>query len=228
MSEETWDDEPAKEKVHRGRTWADVFVGTSYLMAGLIFLIVAGALAYWLFGSIPNWFFIAIGGSLLFIPFLMERAKDGSDLFIVCDEPFKLTEYRVGRRTGLDIDGKGIQFISSSGVYRTYLNSLDVETMTAKGSPFAGFTQLDQMRDLTTLQRVIETLEATLKENRISSQEVGIEVEKQSIEIVDWALKTIYGAIVPTEISKAFGVDESKVDVGIEPGIETIDIEVLD
>ena len=84
------------------------------------------------------------------------------------------------------------------------------------------------MRDLTTLDRVIETLEETLKENRISSQEVGIEVEKQSIEIVDWALKTIYGAIVPTEISKAFGVDESVVDVGIEPGIETIDIEVFD
>lgn len=207
---------------HRGRTWADVFVGTSYLAAGLLFLVVAAILAYWIFGKVPSWFFIAIGGSVLFIPFLMERAKDGSELFIVCDEPFRLTEYRVGRRTGLDIEGKGIQFISKSGVYRTYLNSLDIETMTAKGSPFAGFTQLDQMRDLTTLQRVIQTLEDTLKENRISSQEVGIEVEKQSIQIVDWALRTIYGAIVPTEVSEAFGVEEEKQN------LEPMDIEVID
>jgi len=204
----------------KGRTWADVFVSTSYLAAGLVFLVLAGGLAYWIFGSIPSWFFISIIGSLLFIPFLMERAKDGSDLFIVCDEPFRLTEYRIGRRTGLEIEGKGIQFVSKSGVYRTYVNSLDVETMKAKGSSFAEFTQLDQMRDLTTLQRVIKTLEDTLREGRISSQEVGIEVEKQSIHIVDWALKTIYGAIIPTEVSEAFGIDEEKET------LETIDIEV--
>lgn len=220
MSEENED--IGQNTPNRGRTWADVFVGTSYLAAGVVFLAIAGGLAWWIFGSIPSWFFISILGSLLFIPFLMERAKDGSDLFIVCDEPFRLTEYRVGRRTGLDIEGKGIQFISKSGVYRTYLNSLDVETMTAKGSPFAGFTQLDQMRDLTTLQRVITTLEETLKENRISSQEVGIEVEKQSIQIVDWALKTIYGAIVPTEVSEAFGVKEEK------EYLDPIDVEVID
>jgi len=35
-------------------------------------------------------------------------------------------------------------------------------------------------------------------------------VEKQSIEIVDWALKTIYGAIIPTEVSEAFGIDDEK------------------
>lgn len=227
MNEENFQEHENIEKIHRGRTWADVFVGTSYLMAGLIFLIIAGALAYWIFGSIPNWFFIAIGGSVLFIPFLMDRAKDGSELFIVCDEPFKLTEYRVGRRTGLDIEGKGIQFISNSGVYRTYVNSLDIETMTAIGSPFAEFTQLDQMRDLTTLERVIKTLEATLKENRISSQEVGIEVEKQSIQIVDWALRTIYGAIIPSEVSEAFGVEAKNetidVDEILEPPMEDFD-----
>lgn len=224
MSEE---DEPAVSEVKTGRTWADVFVGTSYLAAGVLFLVVAGALAWFIFGKIPNWFLIAIGGSLLFIPFLMDRAKDGADLFIVCDEPFRMTEYRIGRRTGIDIEGKGIQFISKSGVYRTYLTDFDVETMTGKGSPFAGFTQLDQMRDLSTLERVIQTLEATLKENRISSQEVGIEVEKQSIEIVDWALKTIYGAIVPTEISESFGLKSDPVAVDVETVFETLDPEEL-
>ena len=33
-------------------------------------------------------------------------------------------------------------------------------------------------------------------------------MEKQSIEIVDWALKTIYGAIIPSEVSEAFGIEE--------------------
>jgi hypothetical protein len=204
----------------KGRTWADVFVSTTYIAAGGLFLLVSGVIAYFLFGKIPTWFFISIAGSLLFIPFLMERAKDGSELFIVVDDPYRLTEYRIGKKTGLDIDGRGIQFISKSGVYRTYLTDLDVETMTAKGSLFAEASQLDQMRDLTTLQRVIDTLEDTLRENRISSQEVGIEVEKQSIHIVDWALKTIYGAIIPTEVSEAFGIDEEKET------LETIDIEV--
>ena len=204
----------------KGRTWADVFVSTTYIAAGGLFLLVSAVIAYFVFGKIPTWFFISIGGSLLFIPFLFERAKDGSELFIVCDDPYRLTEYRIGRRTGLDIDGRGIQFASKSGVYRTYLTDLDVETMTAKGSIFAEASQLDQMRDLTTLQRVIDTLEETLKENRISSQEVGIEVEKQSIHIVDWALKTIYGAIIPTEVSEAFGIDEEK------ESLEAIDIEV--
>ena len=49
-------------------------------------------------------------------------------------------------------------------------------------------------------------MEETLRETRISKQTVGIEVEKQSKIIVDWALKTIYGSIIPTEISEIFGV----------------------
>ena len=42
-------------------------------------------------------FYISIFGSLAFIPFLMDRAKEGSELFLVTDGPLKLTEYRVGR-----------------------------------------------------------------------------------------------------------------------------------
>jgi hypothetical protein len=57
-------------------------------------------------------------------------------------------------------------------------------------------------------------LENNLKESRISAQTVGIEVEKKSIEIVDWALKTIYGSMIPTEVSEAFGVEsDDKLDL---------------
>jgi hypothetical protein len=67
---------------------------------------------------------------------------------------------------------------------------------------------------------MVEMLQSTLKETRISSQTVGVEVEKQSIEIVDWALKTIYGAIIPTEITEAFGVKEDSIQMEFDETIE--------
>lgn len=211
----------------RGRTWADVFVGATYITGAIIFLILLGAAIYFFLGDLPSWFFLSIIASLIFVPFLMERAKDGSELFIVSNEPFKLTEYRIGRRVGLEIEGNGVQFQSRSGIYRTFLRDLDIESKKAKGSPFGGLTQIDQVRDMNTLERAVKGLEETLKESRISSQEVGVAVEKQSIEIVDWALKTIYGAIIPTEISEAFGIEEKKEVLDVEEILEPI-IEGLD
>lgn len=198
------------------RTWADVFVSSTYIAAGFIFLIILAIGSYFILGKIPDWFFISILGSLLFIPFLQERAKDGAELFIVTDEPFKLTEYRIGKNVGLEIDGIGTRFQSESGISRIILKNLDRETLKAKGTAFGGLTPIDQVRDLTTLQKVTEMLENTLKESRISAQTVGVEVEKQSIEIVDWALKTIYGSIIPTEISEAFGVEEKSKELDVE------------
>lgn len=211
-----------------GRTWADVFVNASYIAGGLFFLVVMGIAAYFILGEIPTWFFIAILTSLIFIPFLSERAKDGADLILIADEPFKLTEYRIGRRVGLEIEGNGVQFQSRSGVYRTILTQFDPKTKTGKGSAFAELTPIDQVRDMTTLQRVIKGLEDTLRESRVSSQEVGIAVERQSIEIVDWALKTIYGAIVPTEISEAFGIKETKEEISLEAIKEATEPEWVD
>ena len=198
------------------RTWADVFVSTTYMTAGLIFLVILAIGSYFILGKIPGWFWISIFGSFLFIPFLQERAKDGAELFLIADEPFKLTEYRIGKNVGLDIEGIGTRFQSESGVSRIILTELDKETMRGKGSAFGGLTPIDQVRDLTTLQKLTDMLEETLKETRISAQTVGVEVEKQSIEIVDWALKTIYGSIIPTEISESFGIEEEEKELEVE------------
>ena len=177
---------------------------------------------YFYLGSIPDWFFISIIGSLLFIPFLQQRAKEGAELFLIADQPFKLTEYRIGKNVGLEIEGIGTRMQSESGVSRIILNSLDKDTMKAKGSAFGSLTPIDQIRDLTTLDKLTKMLEDTLKESRISAQTVGIEVEKQSIEIVDWALKTIYGSIIPTEISESFGLDEKDADLDVKPETDGI------
>jgi hypothetical protein len=64
-------------------------------------------------------------------------------------------------------------------------------------------------------------------ESRVSAQTVGIEVEKQSIEIVDWALKTIYGAIIPTEVSEAFGIEEKENRLEVDVGLDTIEVEEI-
>lgn len=218
MDTETESFEYKSSSMAKRRTWADVFVSTTYITAGLIFLVILGIGSYFVLGSIPGWFWISILGSFLFIPFLNERAKDGAELFLITDAPFKLTEYRIGKNVGLEIDGIGTRFQSESGVSRIILTDLDKENMIAKGSAFGGLTPIDQIRDLTTLDKLTEMLEKTLKESRISAQTVGIEVEKQSIEIVDWALRTIYGSIIPTEISESFGLEteEKELDVDLE------------
>ena len=197
------------------RTWADVFVSTTYITGGLIFLVILAIGAYFVFGKIPGWFWISIFGSFLFIPFLQERAKDGAELFLVSPAPFQLTEFRIGKNVGLEIDGIGTRFQSESGVSRIILTELNKETMEGKGSAFGGLTPIDQVRDLNTLQILTEMLENTLKESRISAQTVGVEVEKQSIQIVDWALKTIYGSIIPTEISESFGFHEEEAEINV-------------
>lgn len=204
------------------RTWADVFVSSTYVGAGLLFLLCIAVFTYFYLGTIPDWFWISIIGSLIFIPFLNERAKDGAELFIIANEPFKLTEFRIGKNVGLEIEGIGTRFQSESGVSRIILRDLDKETMKAKGSAFGSLTPIDQVRDLTTLQKLTDMLEKTLKESRISAQTIGIEVEKQSIEIVDWALKTIYGSIIPTEISESFGIDEKDGELDVELETDSI------
>lgn len=207
MTEDTILEDPKYS--NRGRTWADVFVGTAYITTGILFILAMGICVYLYFNKIPNWFFISLIMSFIFVPFLNERAKDGTELFLIADEPFKLTEYRIGKRVPIEIEGIGTRFQSKSGCSRIILNDLDVDSKKAKGSAFGSLTPIDQVRDLTTLQKLTDMLEKTLKESRISAQTVGVEVEKKSIEIVDWALKTIYGSMIPTEVSEAFGVDTS-------------------
>lgn len=198
-----------------GRTWADVFAQTSYLFAGFFFLVIAAIIIYFVFDRMPQWFFWSVAGSLIFIPFLIERAKEKSNLFVILDEPMKMSEYRVGKKYNFKLEGNPVRLTSKTGIVRSLLMDFDNEKRLAKALPFAELTPLDQMRELKTNLRLSTMFEEHLRETRISSQEVGIAVEKQSIEIVDWALKTIYGAIIPTEISEAFGIKDEKATLEV-------------
>jgi len=192
-----------------GRTFWDIAVGGSYILGGLLSIVIIGLFIYFWLDEVPTWFFISIGSSIFFIPFLMDRAKEDADLFLVADEAFSLTEYRIGRKYDLNIEGQGTMFSSKSGTYRTVLSDLDLENRYAVGSPFGELTQIDQVRDMNTLLNLSEILEETLREQRQNAQVVGVAVERQAKEIVDWALRVIQGALIPTEVEELFGIDES-------------------
>lgn len=218
------DDNP---KIQRyGRTWADVFASTSYILAATIFLIITGLIIYFIFDRIPQWFLLSILGSLIFIPFLMDRAKEKADFVVILDKPMKMTEYRVGRKYNYNLIGNPVLLTSNSGIKRTLLMEFDKNTNIAKALPFAELTPLDQMRDMNTNLNLAKMFEENLRDQRISKQTVGIEVEKQSREIVDWALKVLYGSIIPTELEDIYDTKEYKdfiVDTEIDPFDETMD-----
>ena len=187
-----------------GRTWADVFAQTSYLIAGLIFLVIVGVIVFFLFDRLPQWFFLSVIGSAVFIPFLMERAKEKADLVCVMDEPMKFTEYRIGRKYEYEMYGNPVFLSSRSGVIRMMLMDFDVKNSIAKALPFAELTPLDQMRELNTNLNLSEMFEEHLRETRMSKQMIGIEVEKKSTDIVEWALNVLYGSIIPTELEEIY------------------------
>ena len=202
-----------------GRTWADVTIGASYILFTIAALAAAGGLLYLFLGNIPQWFIISVVVSFGSIPFITERIKADCEEYIVSHDPFNLTILSVGKKAALKVEGVPTLFSSDSGYIRKMVTHFDRDTLTVKASNFGDFSQIDQVRDMSTLQRLHDKLMALLKEDRLTAQTLGIEVEYQSREIVDWALKTIYGSIIPTEVSEAFGIDSDKA-----PDLEESDI----
>jgi len=202
-----------------GRTWADVTIGASYILFTIAALAAAGGLLYLFLGNIPQWFIISVVVSFGSIPFITERIKADCEEYIVSHDPFNLTILSVGKKAALNVEGVPTLFSSDSGYIRKMVTHFDRDTLTVKASNFGDFSQIDQVRDMSTLQRLHDKLMALLKEDRLTAQTLGIEVEYQSREIVDWALKTIYGSIIPTEVSEAFGIDSDK-----GPDLEESDI----
>lgn len=212
-----------------GRSFWDLVIGGSYVVTGLVILIIIGIFMWLWLGKIPSWFYISVVSSFLFIPFLLERAKEDAELFMIIDEPFSLTEYRIGRKYGLSIAGNGTVFQSNSGVQRMLLTDFDQVNKIGYGSSFGELSQIDQIRDMNTLNHLSEILEQTLRESRENTQTLGVAVEMQAKEIVDWALKIIQGSLIPHEVSELFGIDNNEnndevltdelMDVEIEEGV---------
>ena len=125
-----------------GRTWVDFLTSTGGL---ILLVIIIGCLLY--FGwdyveLIPMWVWPALFLTpIVWTPFLMSRARDDTQLLIVSDGPQMLTEYRVGKRVQLEIDGAVLPFSSRTGTVRNLLTEFDPSTRKGKGSALAEFNQ---------------------------------------------------------------------------------------
>lgn len=191
-----------------GRTWVDLLVYFILLMVviGLVIVFASGGLS--VLNRVPLWLIVAVGMSLVWIPFLMARAKEDARLIIVVDSPTRLTEYRVGKTYPLDIDGGGISFSSKSGTPRLILTELDIENSKAKGSALEGFTTFDYIRDMTTLQRLSAKFRDYLIEDRVTKETLGLNVEEKVQEYSSTWLDLMYGSIDPNQFKNILDEEE--------------------
>ena len=190
-----------------GRTWADIFNNGIILFSAVLFLSIAGWFGWFGFvKSIPLWIFASIGMSVIFIPFLIQRAKDDSHLVIVVNEALKLTEYRIGKRYNWKIQGEPLNYTSESGTRRLLITDFNTDTGEAKGSALADFTQFDLARDLGVFTRLSKAFSEHLREERVTKESVAVEVEKRVSEIASRYLGIIYGTLEPTEIESALNI----------------------
>lgn len=190
-----------------GRTWADVFSNGVVLFSILAFLLIAGWFGWFsILASIPLWVFVSIGSTGMFVPFLIQRAKDDAHIVMVVDGPLRMTEYRVGKRYNWDIEGQGLPFTSSTGTKRILVTDFDKETGKAKGSKLAEFTQFDLARDLGVFTRLSESFSDHLREERVTNETVAIEVERRVSEVASRYLGILYGSLEPTEIEAALNI----------------------
>ena len=191
-----------------GRTWVDLLVYFILLMVviGLVIVFASGGLS--VLNRVPLWLIVAVGMSLVWIPFLMARAKEDARLIIVVDSLTRLTEYRVGKTYPLDIDGGGISFSSKSGTPRLILTELDIENSKAKGSALEGFTTFDYIRDMTTLQRLSAKFRDYLIEDRVTKETLGLNVEEKVQEYSSTWLDLMYGSIDPNQFKNILDEEE--------------------
>lgn len=208
-----------------GRTWADVFSNGVFIFSALGFLLIAGWFGWFSFlGVIPLWVFYSVGMSVIFLPFLVKRAKDDAHLVIVIDGDMKLTEYRIGKRYDWNIDGEPLNFTSNSGTRRMVITDLDVETGQAKGSALAGFTQFDLARDMGVFSRLSKAFSEHLAEERVTKEAIAVEVERRVNTIAQRYIGLLYGTLEPTELESALNVKPETKKAPIEMDIG----EVLD
>lgn len=194
--------EPLHYEQKYGRTWADVFSSGIFWLGMVVVLVVL----YFIFRdfkiSIPTWIFVSIGASFLFIPFLINRAREDANLLVVVSDSDTLTEYRIGRRYPFNIEGSPLIFTSETGVQRIVLTDLEKTENSVIGysSELAEFSTFDYIRDTSTLRRLSQAFTEHLRGERLTQEMVALQVESKVSEYSETWLKMLYGVLDPSEI----------------------------
>ena len=206
-----------------GRTWVDFLTSTGGL---IVIAIIMGCLIY--FGwdyveLIPKWIWPALLLTpVIWTPFLLSRARDDTQLLIVSDGPQMLTEYRVGKRVQLDIEGAVLPFSSRTGTIRNLLTDFDPYTRQGKGSALAEFNQFEMARDLSTLDRLSNAFSEHLRAERVTQELITVEVQKKVKSLSERWLGIAMATLEPEELETALNLTEYENEIHT-----TID-EVLD
>tara|TARA_X000001036_G_scaffold437527_1_gene483046 strand:+ start:1888 stop:2559 length:672 start_codon:yes stop_codon:yes gene_type:complete len=206
-----------------GRTWVDFWSSTG----GFILILILGGLMFY-FGwdylkSIPMWVWASLVLTpIVWVPWLMARAKDDSHLLVVTDGPQRLTEYRVGKRVNLDIQGAGIPMTSKTGKRRTLLTQFDPSTGKGEGTALAEFTQFEMARDLHTLDRLSQAFSKHLREERITQELVAVEVERRVKSLSQRWIGIAMATLEPDELESALDIQLEPDMMPIEPELDVI------
>lgn len=197
-----------------GRTWVDFLTSTGGL---ILLVIIIGCLLY--FGwdyveLIPMWVWPALFLTpIVWTPFLLSRARDDTQLLIVSDGPQMLTEYRVGKRVQLEIDGAVLPFSSRTGTVRNLLTEFDPFTRKGKGSALAEFNQFEMARDLSTLDRLSKAFSEHLRAERVTQELITVEVQKKVKALSERWLGIAMATLEPEELETALNLTEYENEI---------------
>jgi hypothetical protein len=213
------DNPPIQYNQKYGRTWVDFWSSTGGLMILVILFIILIYFGWDYIQYIPKWVYPAlILGPIIYTPFLSQRAKDGSKLFLIAHGPQTISEFRVGKNVDLDIEGQGINLISKSGVNRILLTEFDPNSRKGKGSALAEFTQFEMARDLSTLDRLSTAFSEHLRSERITQEIIAVEVEKRVKDLSERWVKIAMSTLEPEELENALSLAtfEEELNTSIE------------
>ena len=133
---------PPAEPQRFGRTWADFTVSGAHVIILLALLLVAyflGALSTLgdLLSSIPLWVMFSFVFTLAWLPWLVRISEDATRLVLVAHGGRTISEWRLGRRVPLTIDGEPLNLSSPSGAQRILVTDFNPDTLEAKGTALA-------------------------------------------------------------------------------------------
>tara|TARA_R100000388_G_scaffold59050_2_gene43457 strand:+ start:2400 stop:2864 length:465 start_codon:yes stop_codon:yes gene_type:complete len=143
----------------------------------------------------------------------MSRARDDTQLLIVSDGPQMLTEYRVGKRVQLEIDGAVLPFSSRTGTVRNLLTEFDPSTRKGKGSALAEFNQFEMARDLSTLDRLSKAFSEHLRAERVTQELITVEVQKKVKALSERWLGIAMATLEPEELETALNLTEYENEI---------------
>ena len=142
---------------------------------------------------------VALGMTLVWLPWLVKISQDATRLVLVAHGGRSVSEWRLGRRVPLNIEGEALTMTSPSGAQRILVTDFNPDTLEASGTALEGATVFDLARDLDAFDRLGRAFTKHLRADRLTRETVGIEVERRVSEYSEAWLALLYGTLDPTD-----------------------------